>query len=104
LALHSSTKKSNKHIENWILSIKIYIAEMTPQLLQIGQDPSHLQTPNPDTIADAKKCLLTGACYDWPLGGSARALTIQIGMLTANHWTEHRDPNGGVRGRSEGAE
>ena len=24
-------------------------------------DPSHTQTPNPDTIADAKKCLLTGA-------------------------------------------
>jgi hypothetical protein len=25
-------------------------------------------------------------------------------MLTANHWTEHRDPNGGVRERTEGAE
>ena len=24
-------------------------------------DPFHMQTPNPDTIADAKKCLLTGA-------------------------------------------
>ena len=24
-------------------------------------DPSHIQTPNPDTIVDAKKCLLTGA-------------------------------------------
>ena len=24
-------------------------------------DPSHMQTPNPDTIADAKKCLLTEA-------------------------------------------
>ena len=24
-------------------------------------DPSHRQTPNLDTIADAKKCLLTGA-------------------------------------------
>ena len=24
-------------------------------------DPSHMQTPSPDTIADAKKCLLTGA-------------------------------------------
>jgi hypothetical protein len=24
-------------------------------------DPSHLQTPNPDTIADAMKYLLTGA-------------------------------------------
>ena len=25
-------------------------------------------------------------------------------MLTTNHWTELRDPNGGVRGRNEGAE
>ena len=24
-------------------------------------DPSHMQPPTPDTIADAKKCLLTGA-------------------------------------------
>jgi len=24
-------------------------------------------------------------------------------MLAANHWTEHRDPNGGVKGRTEGA-
>ncbi|KRY94190.1 hypothetical protein T11_4960 [Trichinella zimbabwensis] len=24
-------------------------------------DPSHIQTPNQDTIVDAKKCLLTGA-------------------------------------------
>jgi hypothetical protein len=25
-------------------------------------------------------------------------------MFTANHWPEHRDPNGGGRGRTEGAE
>jgi hypothetical protein len=25
-------------------------------------------------------------------------------MLAANHWTEHRDHNGGVRGRTERAE
>jgi len=25
-------------------------------------------------------------------------------MLAANHWTEHGDPNGGVRERSKGAE
>jgi hypothetical protein len=25
-------------------------------------------------------------------------------MLTANHWTEHGDPNGGVKERTEGAE
>ena len=28
----------------------------------------------------------------------------QMWMLTANHWTEHRDPSGEVRGRNEGAE
>ena len=32
-----------------------------------------MQTPNPDTIADAKKCLLTGAWYSCLLRGSARA-------------------------------
>jgi hypothetical protein len=26
-----------------------------------GGAPTHIKTPNPDTIADAKKCLLTGA-------------------------------------------
>jgi hypothetical protein len=25
-------------------------------------------------------------------------------MLTVNHWTEHRIPNGGVKERTEGAE
>jgi hypothetical protein len=25
-------------------------------------------------------------------------------MLIANHWTEHQDPKGGVRERTEGAE
>jgi hypothetical protein len=26
-------------------------------------DPSHMKSPNPDSIVDAKKCLLTVACY-----------------------------------------
>jgi hypothetical protein len=25
-------------------------------------------------------------------------------MLAANNWTEHRDPSGGIRGKTEGAE
>jgi hypothetical protein len=25
-------------------------------------------------------------------------------ILETTHWTEHRDPNGGVKGRTEGAE
>jgi hypothetical protein len=32
-----------------------------------------IQTPNPDTIVDAKKCLLTGACFNCLLRSSARA-------------------------------
>ena len=53
---------------------------------------------------DAKKCLLTGAWYSCLLRGSASAWKIQRRMLAANHWTEHRVPNGGVRERTEGAE
>jgi hypothetical protein len=34
-------------------------------------------------------------CLIWP---------IQMGRLAANHETEHRSPNGGVRGRTEGAD
>jgi hypothetical protein len=36
-------------------------------------DPLHLLTPNPDIIADAKKCLLTGTWYSCSLRGSASA-------------------------------
>jgi hypothetical protein len=61
-----------------------------------------MQPPNPVTIADAKKCLLTD--YGCLLGGSARALLIQMWLLAGNIWTEHGDPNGGVRRRTEGAE
>jgi hypothetical protein len=34
------------------------------------RDPSHLQTPNPDTVEDATKCLLTATWYGCPLRGS----------------------------------
>ena len=34
-------------------------------------DPSHLQTPNSNTIAHAILCLQTGAWYNCPLRGSA---------------------------------
>jgi len=64
-----------------------------------------MQSPNPDTIADAKKCLLTGAGYECLLRGSAKTLLIQMMVLAANHQTEHHgDPNGRVRERTEGAE
>jgi hypothetical protein len=53
---------------------------------------------------NAKKCRLTGAWYSYLLRGSARAWKIQRQMLSANHWSEHGIPNGGVRERTEGAE
>jgi hypothetical protein len=68
------------------------------------RDPSHLQTPNPDTIADDKKPLLTGTWYTYTLRGSASIWPIQVWILKTNHWTEHGDPYGRVRGRTEGAE
>ena len=64
-------------------------------------DPSHIQSPNAATIG---KCLLLEAWYGCLLRGSARAWQIQKQMLSANHWTEHRIPNGGVRERTKGAE
>ena len=63
-----------------------------------------IQSPNPDTIVDAKKSLLTWAWYSWFLRGSTRTWQIQRQILAANHWSEHRVPNGGVRERTEEAE
>ena len=67
-------------------------------------DPLHIQSPNPDTIVDAKRCLLTRAWYSCLLRGSTRAWQIQRKMLTANHWPDHGVPNRGVRERTEGSE
>jgi hypothetical protein len=67
-------------------------------------DPSHIKTPNPDPISEAKKYLLTGVWYSCLLTGSTRAWQIQRQMLAVNHWTEHGVPNGGVKERIEGAE
>lgn len=36
--------------------------------------------------------------------GPARALMIEIGLFAANHQTEHGNPNGGSRKRTEGVE
>ena len=66
-------------------------------------DPAHIQAPNPDYIADAKKCMLTGAWYSYLLRGIARSWQIQR-MIRANHWTENGVPNGGVKKRIERAE
>jgi len=64
-----------------------------------------MKTPNPVTIVDAKKCLLTGARYGYLLRGSARTLLIQMKMLAATHWTEQGTPMEELEKRlTEGAE
>ena len=45
-------------------------------------NPLHIQTPKPDIIADAKKCLLKGVWYRSLLRSSARAWQIQRQKLT----------------------
>lgn len=57
----------------------------------------HMQPSNPVTIADAKKCLLTGTRYGSLLRVSVRALLIQMRIVAANLWTEQGDPNEDVR-------
>ena len=69
-----------------------------------GRDLPHLQTSNPDTIAEAKKGLLTGAWYGCFLRGSNSTWPTQKQILTANHQAEPGDPNGRARGGTEGAE
>jgi hypothetical protein len=63
-----------------------------------------LPTPNPNTIADAKKSLLTVIWYGSSLRGSANTQTIQVEILTSNHQTVPEDVNGRVRGRIVEAE
>jgi hypothetical protein len=59
-----------------------------------------MQTPNPDTIADVNDRSLIQLSSE----RLCQILTNTDGMLTANHLTEHRDLNGEVRERTEGAE
>ena len=67
-------------------------------------NPSHIQPQNSDTIVDANKCLLTAAWYSFLLRVSASAWQIQRWMISANHWSEHKLPNGGARESTKGAE
>jgi len=43
------------------------------RLPHLGIQPIYTQPPNPDNIADTKKCKLTGARYGCLLRGSAKA-------------------------------
>jgi len=48
-------------------------------------DPSYMQAPNPDTIVDDKKCLLTGDRFGCLLRVFARDPLIQMRMVAPNH-------------------
>jgi hypothetical protein len=67
------------------------------------KDPSHIQPPNPDTIAYASKILLTGPWYSSLLWGYASTWQIQKWMLTVTYWMEHRAPIEGARESTQGA-
>ena len=67
-------------------------------------DPFHIQSPNPNTIVDAKQCLLTGAWYNCLQRNSTRAQETQRWMLIDNPCIEHWFANDRVRERTEGAE
>ena len=47
-------------------------------------EPSHMHSPKPSTIADAKKCLLAGTRYECLLRGSPRVIEIQLMLLATN--------------------
>jgi hypothetical protein len=66
-------------------------------------NPSHIQSPNPDTFVCANKCLLTEASYSCLWRCSATAWQIQRWMLTDIHWTEHNVSSEGARERTQGA-
>ena len=63
------------------------VAEIAPP-----GDPSHKQPPNPDTIAHARKILLTGPCHSYLLSGYASAWQIQKWMFIVIYWMEHGAP------------
>jgi hypothetical protein len=90
----SWTKKTKTWSRDW--------REGHPETVPL-RDPFHLQRPKPDTIADAKKCLLTGAWYGCLLRGcQSLTNTDADGMLVVSHWTEYEEPNGGIRERLKG--
>ena len=46
-------------------------------------EPLYMQPPNPNTITDAKKCLLAGTRYGCLLRGSAKVVQMQLRMFAS---------------------
>lgn len=58
---------------------------------------------NSDTIADSKKCLLRGACHNYPLKDFSSIWLISMSILIANLKTESRYPSKRARETTEGS-
>ena len=67
-------RRENKTLKGGITETKYRRdwREGHPETVPPG-DPSHIQTPNPDTFEALKKRLPTETCYNCVLRGSARA-------------------------------
>jgi hypothetical protein len=103
--LQSFSERGTKYSweEIWRQSVEQRLKER-PSEIAPPVHPSHVQSPNPDSIVDVKKCLLTGIWYSWLLRGSSRAWKMQRQKFTVKYWTEHGVSNEGDRERTEGAE
>ena len=91
--------KGNAGTKKWSRDWKKGHPEIAPPC-----HPFHPQTPNLDTIANAKKWLQIGSWNRYPVIGCTSTWLKQMKILTANHWTEPGNTNGRVRGKTKGAE
>jgi len=65
-------RRGNKIQEEiWRQSVEQRLKERSSRTATHGHS-SHIQSPNPVTIGDVKKCMLIGSCYSCLLRGSAR--------------------------------
>jgi len=94
--IHGRKCKDNVWSRDWIKVMQWF--------LHLWIHPIYIPPPNPDNIAHAKKCMLTGALYCCLLRSSARAWQVQRRMLKDSYWTENGIHTGGVRQWFGGAE
>jgi hypothetical protein len=74
------------------LDLKAYLMMMVEDIKKEFnnslKDPSHIQPPNPDSIAYASNILLSGPWYSYLLWGYASAWQIHKWILTVIYWME----------------
>jgi hypothetical protein len=74
-------RRGNKTLKEGNMETKVWKRDWRkghPETAPSPGDPFHKQSPNPDTIVDAKKCSLAGAWYSCLLRGSASAWQKQM--------------------------